>query len=501
VKEGERIMSEPIATTDSGRVRGTDLGGVLAWKGLRYAAPPTGARRFLAPAALEPWDGVLDATELGPSCPQPTQRPAGWTHEALEDEDCLRLNVWTPALDGKRRPVLVWFHGGGFAIGSGSWPVYDGAALARRGDVVTITVNHRLGALGYLHLAGLGGAELAASGNAGMLDLVASLQWVQRNAAAFGGDPDNVMIFGESGGGAKVSTLLAMPAAKGLFHRAAIQSGPARFVLSAEQAKEQTQRFLAKLGIAQGPGAVDALRALPASALIEAQGGRDAMGTGARGFAPVLDGEVIPLHPAQALERGAAPDVPVIIGTNFDEATMFLGADPALADPSKLSFADLPERLKMYGERAQPLIAAYRESRPDATALDILLAINTDAMMRVPSIKLAEKKLAGPGKAPVYMYLFCWSAGPLRSAHGFELPFMFDNAREPVLHASPSRQQLADRMSEAWLGFARTGDPNHDGLPKWRPYDTATRATMLFDRGQCELRDDPWGQERAAWTR
>lgn len=494
-------MAEPIATTDAGRVRGQDLDGVLAFKGLRYAAPPTGARRFLAPAPIEPWDGVFDATALGPSCPQPNQRPAGWTHEALEDEDCLRLNVWTPALDGKRRPVLVWFHGGGFTIGSGSWPVYDGAALARRGDVVTITVNHRLGALGYLHLAGLGGDELAASGNAGMLDLLASLQWVQRNVAAFGGNPDHVMIFGESGGGAKVSTLLAMPEAKGLFHRAAIQSGPGRYVLSPEQAKEQTQRFLGTLGIPVGPGAVDALRALPASALVAAQGGRDAMSTGARGFAPVLDGAVIPLHPVQALERGAAPDVPLLIGTNFDEATMFLGAEPALADPSKLRFEDLPERLRMHGERAEPLIAAYRKSRPDATPLDILLAINTDAMMRVPSIKLAEKKLAGPGKAPVFMYLFCWAAGPLRSAHGFELAFMFDNAREPVLHASPSRQQLADRMSEAWLAFAKSGDPSHDGLPRWRPYDTATRATMIFDRGECELRDDPWGAERAAWVR
>ena len=494
-------MNEPIATTDAGRVRGVDLGGALAFKGLRYAAPPTGARRFLAPAPVEPWSDVFDASALGPSCPQPQTRPAGWTHETLEDEDCLRLNVWTPALDGKR-PVLVWFHGGGYTIGSGSWPVYDGAALTRRGDVVVITVNHRLGPLGYAHLADFGGKELAASGNAGMLDLLASLQWVQRNAASFGGDPSNVMIFGESGGGAKVSTLLAMPAAKGLFHRAVVQSGPGRYVLSAEQAKEQTQRFLKKLGIAEGPGAVDALRKLPASALVEASGGRDAMNTGgARGFAPVLDGEVIPLHPAQALEGGAAPDVPLLIGTNFDEATMFLGADPALTDPSKLSFEDLPERLRMYGDRAAKLIAAYRKSRPEGTPLDILLAINTDAMMRVPSIKLAEKKLAGPGKTPVFMYLFCWSAGPLRSAHGFELAFMFDNVRAPVMHASPSREQLAERMSEAWLAFAKTGDPNHDGLPRWRPYDAATRATMIFDRGECELRDDPWGEERAAWSR
>jgi para-nitrobenzyl esterase len=495
--------SAPIVKTRAGRVRGADLGGVLAFKGLRYAAPPVGERRFAPPAPVEPWDGIADALQLGPSCPQPRQRPTGWSQEVAEDEDCLRLNVWTPALEGARRPVMVWFHGGGYAIGSGSWPVYDGARLARRGDVVVVTVNHRLGPLGYLHLAKLGGPELAASGNAGMLDLVAVLRWVRDNIAAFGGDAGNVTIFGESGGGAKVSTLLAMPAAKGLFHRAIIQSGASRYVLSAQQGADVAATLLAKLGIPADERAVAALRALPAPELVAAASSLGDVSGNARrmGLSPVLDGDAIPMHPADALTSGQAPDVPLLIGTTFDEATLWLGADPALTDPSKLSFEQLPARLVQYGARTAHLIAEYRASRPDAPAIDLLLAINTDASMRVPSIKLAEKRLKGQGNAPVWMYLFCWAAGPLRSGHGFELPFVFDNVREGVLHPSPSRQELADRMSDAWIAFARAGDPNHDDLADWRPYDLKARTTMLFDRGKCEAVDDPWGRERRAWAR
>jgi para-nitrobenzyl esterase len=286
-----------------------------------------------------------------------------------------------------------------------------------------------------------------------------------------------------------------------LFHRAVIQSGPARYALSAEQGTEQMKRFLRELSIPEDANAIAALRALPAQALVAAQGGGASLGDARRGFSPVLDGAVLPVHPADALQRGLAPDVPLIIGTNFDEASLFLGAEPALTDPSRLSHDELPARLRALGDRAEHLLAAYKRSRPDAPAIDLLLAIQSDASMRIPSIKLAEKKLAGPAKTPVWMYLFCWSAGPLRSGHGFELAFMFDNVHEPVMHPSPSRLELADRMSEAWLAFARSGDPNHEDLANWAPYDTQTRATMIFDRGRCELQNDPWGAEREAWTR
>jgi para-nitrobenzyl esterase len=495
-------MTQPIVSTRSGTVAGAELDrGILAFKGMRYAESPTGARRFLPPAPLVPWDGIFDASAFGPSCPQPRTRPTGWSHEVSEDEDCLRLNVWTPRTEASRRPVMLFLHGGGFAIGSGSWPVYDGARLALRGDVVVVTVNHRLGPLGYLQLGALGGPELATSGSAGMQDLVAALGWVRDNIAAFGGDPGNVMIFGESGGGAKVCSLLAMPQAKGLFHRAAIQSGAARYLLTPEQGDNTARAYLDKLGVRADQGAVAALRALPASDLIAAAGslGGVDVSMGRMGFSPVVDGRVIAHHPAHALSQGHAPDVPLLIGTNFDEATLWLSAEPALTDPSRLSHEALPARLANFGDRVPGLLAAYKASRPEAPAIDLLLAINSDATMRVPTIKLAQKKLGGPGQAPVWMYLFCWAAGPLRAGHGFELAFVFDNVHEPVLHASPSRQQLADRMSDAWIAFARAGDPNHDGLPRWPAYDTAARATMLFDRGTCQVQNDPWGGERQAW--
>ncbi|MDD9934870.1 MAG: carboxylesterase/lipase family protein [Myxococcales bacterium] len=488
-------MTETIVSTQSGEVAGRDQGGILAFKGIPYAAPPVGALRFAPPAPVEPWSEPFDAREYGPSCPQPEARPEGWSPETHEDEDCLRLNVWAPASDGGKRPVMVFFHGGGYTIGSGSWPLYEGRSLAARGDVVVVTVNHRLGPFGYLHLAELGGPELASSGNVGMQDLVVSLEWVRDNIAGFGGDPDNVMIFGESGGGSKVCHLLAMPSAKGLFHRAAIQSGAARYSLAPERAGDATEKLLEKLGIDAGPGAVDKLRALPAEALRTA-GGR---GMGGDAASPVLDGEVIARHPAHALRDGHAPDVPLLIGTTFDEATLFLGAEPALRDPSKLGMDELPARLSAFGDRAEPLLEAYKASRPDADAITLLLAINTDASMRIPSIKLAEKRLQGVSQAPVWMYIFCWAAGPLRSGHGFELPFCFDNVHEPVMRPSPSRKELGARMADAWIAFARGGDPNHDGLPPWGAYDTDRRTTMLFDRGECRAESDPWGAERQAW--
>lgn len=496
-------MDGVIVETMAGAVRGAVDQGVATFKGLRYAAPPLGERRFAAPAPVEAWEGVRDALAFGPSCPQPEARPDGWVGEASTDEDCLFLNVFTPAADGGGRPVMVWFHGGGYTIGSGSWPLYDGTNLSRRGDVVVVTVNHRLGIFGYLHLAHLDEAERA-SANAGSLDLVASLEWVRDNIARFGGDPGNVTIFGESGGGAKVCSMLAMPAARGLFHRGVVQSGAAMYLTSPEVASARTDKVLGELGLpAEGADdAVAALRSLPAAELLAAQlavagGSRDPMGGG---FAPVLDGVDLPQHPGKAVQAGVAPDVPLMVGTTFDEATLFLAGEPALRDPSLMSDADLEARARMFGDRAEALLAAYRASRPDATPIDLLVALQTDAVMRMPSIKLAERKLAG-GDAPVWMYLFTWAAGPMRSGHGYELPFVFDNVHDPVLHPSASRQQLADRMADAWVAFARHGDPNHDGLDDWPRYDIDARPTMLFDRDTCRVEDDPWGAERRAWQR
>jgi para-nitrobenzyl esterase len=491
-------MSEIITETRSGKVRGRSDDGIAVFKGLPYGAPPVGERRFKPPAPESPWSGVRDAFEFGPSCPQPNRRPTGWTLEAEQGEDCLVLNVWSPAVgDGRKRPVMVWFHGGGFTIGSGSWPLYESTALSRRGDVVVVTVNHRLGPLGYLHLGeSSDDPELASSGNAGMLDLVASLEWVRDHIAEFGGDPDNVTIFGESGGGAKVCTLLVMPSARGLFHRAIVQSGPSLRVGNAARAGQAAEEFMASLDLR--PDQLDELRALPAERLLAAQPATDTA-AGRRGFRPILDGISVTAHPQEALADGTAQDLPLMIGCTRDEATLQLANEPFLRDPSLLTEEALLQRLRMLGDRRDALVGAYRRTRPGASPLDLLIAIQSDMFMRTNSIQLAESKLAGPGTSPTYMYLFRWAAGAMRSSHGFEIPFVFDNVRPPILNDSPSRTQLAERMSEAWISFARSGDPVHDELPDWPPYTLPERATMIFDRGECGVENDPAGDDRRAW--
>jgi para-nitrobenzyl esterase len=490
-------MTGTTVETTAGPIRGEIVDGVHVFKGVPYGGPTGGLGRWRPPSPPDRWTTVRDATSFGPSCPQPAARPEGWAPEAFESEDCLVLNVWTAGLDGPHRPVMVWFHGGEFAIGSGGWPVYDGTNLARRGDAVVVTVNHRLGALGYLHLGGLVGEDEASSGNVGMLDLIASLEWVRDNIARFGGDAANVTIFGESGGGAKVCTLLAMPSAAGLFHRTVVQSGPSLRVQSSGRATERASALVAELGLAvDGP---EDLRSVPADRIVAAQIAVSGS-TGGMGFSPVLDGRVVIDHPGDALRRGTAPDVPMLIGCTRDEATLFLAGDPAFTDPTRLDRAALERRLDRYGlaEDRDRVLAAYEQHHPDASLLDLYVAIVSDQMMRVPSIEMAELKLAG-GSTPVFMYLFRWAAGPLRSGHGFELPFVFDNVGGAVLEPSPSRLRLAAEMSEAWLAFARDGEPGHDGLPHWPAYDLHQRATMIFDRDRSELEPDPCGDDRVAW--
>jgi para-nitrobenzyl esterase len=362
-------------------------------------------------------------------------------------------------------------------------------------------VNHRLGPLGYLHLGEIAGADHARSGNVGMLDLVASLEWVRDNIAAFGGDPGNVTIFGESGGGMKVSLLMVMPAARGLFHKAVVQSGPGLRIQSQRRATELARGMLAELGIEEDR-ATDLLDQ-PADALVKAQNGA-AQRAGAGGrmtFGPFVDGTDIPMWLSDALVDGTAADVPLMIGTTRDEATLTLAGDPVLKDPSLLDEAEVARRVSIFTKAPgaeRGIIDAYKAAEPEATNLDLLIAAQSDAFMRIPSIRLAERKLKG-GTAPVFSYLFTWEAGPLRASHGFELPFVFDNIHEPVLHPSASRQALADAMSEAWIAFARSGDPGHDGLDDWPAYDTDDRATMIFDRGDCHLELDPLAARREAW--
>jgi para-nitrobenzyl esterase len=500
--------------TKSGKIRGIADNGINVFKGIPYAESPEGEGRFLAPSKLQPWTGIRDAFEFGNRAmqddnafglnPALVKLFAGRTLPPMS-ENCLVLNVWTPAVnDGRKRPVMFWCHGGAFISGSGDSPWYDGTNLCRKGDVVVVTINHRLGALGYLYL-GEFGEEFAASGNAGMLDIVAALQWVRDNIAAFGGDAGNVTIFGESGGGAKVSVLMAMPAAHGLFHKAIIQSGPAVEMASRDDAAETARQLLSELELSADK--VSELRRIPAPRIAQAQAAVlkkvSMMSFSNRrrvGFNPVIDGEHLPGGPFAPTAPAISANVPLMIGTNKDEMTLFFGFAPWL---DGLDEAAMRKRVQMFvGDQPDRIIEHYRRARPNDSMRDLVLAIATDHAMRIPSLVLADRKVEQHA-APVFVYMFTWETpvldGRLKSPHALEIPFVFDTVRTSGLTGdSPTRFALADKMSRAWLAYARTGNPNHEGIPNWPPYSTGQRPTMMFD-DQCKIENDPYSAERKAW--
>ncbi len=510
--------------------------GLSTFKGIPYGGSVSGGNRFKAAPPLQPWTGVRDALKSGPPSIQSPLRPSFGTSEGMPAEDCLYLNVWTPAADDRKRPVMFYSHGGGFVIGSGGAPYQDASDLARTWDVVVVATNHRLGLLGFLYLGDLGGEEYATSGNQGLLDICAGLQWVHQNIAAFGGDPENVMIFGESGGGAKTSCLYAMPAAAPYFNKASIESGPGIRMLPRDMATETTMMVLKQLGLQKSDWRK--LLEIPADKLLTVQldlgkrpggpltmtGGRRGIGGGGRpgGFGPVVDGTILPHHPFDPQAPAISKDKPLVVGYNRDE-TIFFFMESHSTDVFNLTEASLKERLqKEFGEHAEEVFTTYRKSRPEASPTDLYIAISTARMIGFGSITIAERKFAQHG-APVYAYIFTYESQrivpgtehKMGAAHALEIAYKFDliqpadkapagdptqTATRTMMDTGPASVKTAENMSQMWSTYARTGKPAAKGQPEWPAYDTTRRATMMIN-ADCKVVDDPFGLERALWER
>lgn len=481
------------AQTRSGPVRLSLDGLVLSGKGIPYGADTAG-RRFQPPVRPARWIDILNAADYGPASPQRGGEPD-------QSEDCLRLNVWTPEVHAGRRPVIVYIHGGAYATGSGSSPLTNGARLAARGDVVVVTVNHRLGPLGYASLARLA-PGFEDSGNLGQLDLILALEWVRDNIAAFGGDPGCVTLVGQSGGGAKIATLMAMPAAAGLFHRAVTMSGQQVTASGPLNATRRAEVWLEALGLT--PDRIGEVRTMPVERLIEAAGATDPILGGALYFGPVLDGRSLTRHPFWPDAPAQSAAIPMMIGNTREETLAFLGNDPANAG---LSWDDLPGRLTPSQMRIdvapEEVVAWYRREHPRMTPDQVLIRATTAA--RSWRAAVIEAEMRAVQGSPAFVWQLDWASrlpnGRTGAFHTSDIPLMLDNvAAEGSGAVGPDAQAMADRMSDALLAFARTGDPNHAGLPHWAPYSLNRRETMIMDLPP-RMEDDPRGDERRFFGR
>jgi para-nitrobenzyl esterase len=511
-----------LVETSAGKVRGIQKDGISAFLGIPYGSD-TARRRFQPASPREPWSGVRDCFAFGLQAPQGRLNvdgmqigadadpqftraigaifSSGVTERQKESEDCLVLNVYTPEATARlQRPVMVWLHGGGFSMGSAGNPQYDGSALCRRGDVVVVTLNHRLSALGYLYLGGFHD-DFADSGNVGQLDIVCALQWVRDNIAAFGGDCGNVTVFGESGGGAKIGALMAMPAAKGLFHKAIIQSGPSARMVEKTEAIMIAKRALSTLGVQRSD--VHKLPTMDLATLLKAASAAQKPSNGiVKGaLAPVVDGQSLLSHPFDPEASELMRDIPLLIGTNKDEWTLMTAIEPHFGtmslDQAKKRF------VRAMGERGEAGFDFYRSLTPHDQATYWVTDMMTDLMMRAETIEMAERK-AAQNAAPVFMYRLDWESpvlgGALRSPHGLDVPLMFENLDEApqLLGSGPEPRALAATMAQAWVNFARTGNPSQPQLP-WPRYENDRRLTMIFDSDSRVLRD-PGSERREYWT-
>jgi len=480
-------MRSAVVETDKGKVRGYINRGISIFKGIPYGASTAGKNRFRPPQPAVSWSGIRDALEFGLSTPQSLDRSGGLGKG--QSEDCLVLNVFTPSTtDQKKRPVMFWCHGGGFSSGSASTPAYDGTNLCNRGDVVLVTINHRLNVMGFAYMAEQGGEPFKHSGTAGMLDIVAALVWVKTNIGQFGGDPDRVMIFGESGGGRKVGTLLAMPAAKGLFHRACIQSGPSLKLVPKEAGIKLAEGLMKELGLK--PGDIKGAQDAPIEKVIAAYGrisrNPDYLAVNA-GFAPVVDGDSLPFSSFHPTASPVNPDVPLIVGTNRTELTIMFQRDETAFN---LDEQGMEKRVRaICGDLTKEVIDVYRTAEPNASPSEIFFLIASDARYVVPCTVIAERR-ANLNAGPVYSYYLTWKTkvrnGKLMTPHALDIPFIFDNTdTEHTVFAlttgTEEERSLADKVSDTWIAFARTGEPNCGKLPHWPAYTKDSRKTMVID--------------------
>jgi para-nitrobenzyl esterase len=490
------LISAPFieVETANGKVRGGQCRGALAFKGIPYAGSVSGKNRFKVAPPVQSWTGVFDATHLGPPALQRPNETYG-EQEPAQSEDCLVLNVWTPAVnDHRKRPVMLYLHGGGYVTGSAGSPTQDGSKLAATYDVVVVACNHRLGLMGYLYLGELD-ESYAESANAGMQDAVATLNWIKANIAQFGGDPDNVTVFGESGGGGKTGTLMCMPQAKGLFHKAGIESGAQLKRTNKNDATETTLRMLKALSIS--PKELHRLTELPIKTLLDWQIAN------ADNLSPLVDGRIVPIHPFDPVATPLAANIPLMIGVNHNEATFNFRNQPEIFS---MSAAELANRVTTrLGDKADRVLAAYHKAMPTASPSDMFIAIATAESFGNDTIALASRKAVQP--APVYLYRYDYESNvpikgtdkTLKAGHASDIGPTFYNYDQDGLHGNGAGLARASaNLSALWTSFARSGTPSAEGVPTWPRYNTKTRPTMLVNT-TCKVVNDLDAEIRKMW--